>query len=183
MTTRRMALPPYPAFRLLALGVVVLVVLIAVAWLTGQRWQAPDPLLPEVSALAAERLVLPAAQPDAVDIVAARPLFAPDRRPPQPGADPAADAKPAPDLLSQARLVGVLGSGKDSVALLQTTEGGKRLRVGQALHGWRLAGIDPRGATFEREAGDRENPKIEQRQLPFARVAQARVGQPPRPRR
>lgn len=182
----RLGLPRFPAQRLLLVLALALVVLIAFAWLLGSgRWQAPAPLLPDVATLAAETLISATPLPaDAVALVAARPLFAPDRRPFAAAAPAAADAdKRATDILDQARLVGVLGSGKASVALLHTTDGSKRLRIGQELHGWRLASIDARGASFEREVGDRENPRTENRQLPFVRQSQTLVGQPPRPQR
>ncbi|WP_341646884.1 hypothetical protein [Thauera sp. SDU_THAU2] len=123
---------------------------------------------------------------DAAAIIAARPLFAPSRRPPPPpelAAEQAAEQQQTPDLLDAARLVGVLGSGSNSVAILHVAEGSKRLRIGQTLHGWQLAAVDTRGATFEREIGNREEPRTETRQLPFVRIPQAVVGKPPRPRR
>jgi len=123
---------------------------------------------------------------DAAAIIAARPLFAPSRRPPPPpelAAEQAAEQQQTSDLLDAARLVGVLGSGSNSVAILHVAEGSKRLRIGQTLHGWQLAAVDTRGATFEREIGNREEPRTETRQLPFVRIPQAVVGKPPRPRR
>lgn len=183
----RLGLPRFPAQRLLLVLALALLVLIALAWLLGSgRWQAPAPLLPDVATLAAEALVnTTPPPPDAVAIVAARPLFAPDRRPfaADAGPTPADADKRATDILDQAKLVGVLGSGTASVALLHTAEGSKRLRVGQTLHGWRLVAVDAGGAAFERELGDRENLRIENRQLPFVRLPQTLVGQPPRPRR
>lgn len=176
----------WPAQRLLVAGILILLLLIAAAWLAGSRWQPPDPLLPELSALAPRALETPPVPADAAAIIAARPLFAPSRRPPPPpelAAEQAAEQQQTPDLLDAARLVGVLGSGSNSVAILHVAEGSKRLRIGQTLHGWQLAAVDTRGATFEREIGNREEPRTETRQLPFVRIPQAVVGKPPRPRR
>ncbi len=185
MTDRRsaalLARLHYPAQRLLAVCALVLVPLIVFAWLSGSPWRAPEALLPDPSSLAAQALDAAPARPDAADIIAARPLFAQNRRPPPP--EPPKEEKKAPDLLDQAKLVGVLGSGHGSVALLHTGEGAKRLRIGDSLNGWRFARIDARGAAFERQAGDRENPRTESRQLPFVRVPLTVIGQPPRVRR
>lgn len=175
----------FAAHRLLPIAALAVSALIALAWSAGSRWQAPEALLPERSALAAGSLLVRPALPDAQGTVSARPLFAPDRRPPAAEPTPASVAEDnhTPELLDQAKLVGVLGVGVESVAVVHLPAGSRRLRIGEELGGWRLVSIDTLGASFEREIGDRETPRIEERQLPFVRKPKPLVGKPPRAHR
>ncbi|MDR2958889.1 MAG: general secretion pathway protein GspN [Stenotrophomonas sp.] len=98
------------------------------------------PPLPTLAPLAAERM----ASADSYSAIAARPLFAEDRRP-RPyllgGSEPAASAA--------LRLTGVLLSGDFGMATFSTEQNRSlRLRLnGEAVDGWQLVALQPRQAT------------------------------------
>lgn len=87
-----------------------------------------------------------AAQPLArFSVTRERPLFSPTRRPPAPPptvAPPPPPPAPPPDV----ELLGVVIDGEDAHALVRTSAGGKirRLRIGEAIDGWKVGQIDAR---------------------------------------
>lgn len=90
------------------------------------------------------RLLLETPGIEAYDTIAARPIFAPDRRPPAPELAapepaPAAVLRPPPPVV----LTGVTTLGQERRALLQVGTGPQQLyRVGQPVAGWRIVSIE-----------------------------------------
>jgi len=101
----------------------------------------------------------PAANPSAEDstyrppgqtafrVIEERPLFAPDRQPPQEGAEPVEDGPPPPSGLDGLALTGVIRAGDEWVAIVEPT-GPPRpgsealsLQVGGTLRGWTVEDI------------------------------------------
>ena len=110
------------------------------------------PLAPTVSAAPpeapllglAERPGLPRApDDDAVDLIAARPLFSEGRRPFVPALVPVAQSAPAPSHPSlPLELAGTYLTGTDQAALLLVSGGTPAwLRKGQLIEGWRIEAI------------------------------------------
>ncbi len=105
-------------------------------------------------------------------VVVERPLFSPDRRPPQPvppepeptaevGApapEPVAPPEPPPPPPISFTLVGIVMFGDQRVALLQPLDGGKavQLREGEEFGGWTAALIDRERAVFRNAYSEEE---------------------------
>lgn len=105
-------------------------------------------------------------------VVVERPLFSPDRRPPQPAPPepesaaeveaPAAEAiappEPPPPPPISFTLVGIVMFGDQRVALLQPLDGGKavQLREGEEFAGWTAALIDRERAVFRNAYSEEE---------------------------
>ncbi len=124
-----------------------------------QPWQPPPALVPELPAL--PQAVPPSAD---VSIIAARPLFAADRRPPPPPAAP-----PQPDPLANIQLLGLL-TGDYAGVIAQVDGRSRQLRLNDTLGSWTLAAVEGRRATFKR--GEEER----QLELAFSRLGAAPTG-------
>ena len=107
-------------------------------------------LADEVTVRAPERVSLPVPELSDSDVIAARPVFAPDRRPPAPP-EPAPTLKPAPAKPPAVALKGIAEAGEERRALLEVAaEGQKLVRIGESVLGWKLLALDANAATFER---------------------------------
>ncbi len=80
-------------------------------------------------------------------VIERRPLFAPDRRPPEAGSGAVADGPAAPSSLDGLLLTGIIGAGEQRVAIVEPA-GPPRpgsealsLRVGDKLRGWTVEAI------------------------------------------
>jgi len=105
--------------------------------------------------------------------IAERPLFNSDRKPDPLPPPPAPPAPPKPQIvlgdLNQLKLVGVILSGDNRIALVRRASAGTlTLRVGDTLDGWKIEKIDAQGVGLS--GGDRQDalriPKAENRAVP-----------------
>lgn len=142
------------AMRILVLAVVALTAGLAALWLgpdakpRDHRWKVPAPLAPEISVPAAPIGLQSRGQlgSGAYLAILDRPLFAPDRRPPQPP-----DAKPeAPliDPMADVRLLGIFSG--NAVSGILISQGGKarRIRLNEGLGSWTLSEVKGREAVL-----------------------------------
>lgn len=121
--------------------------LLASAWGWHARrdaWQPPPALAPQLPSLVA----LPAPEAAPMRVSLARPLLWPARRPIEQGA-----AKNGPESeLAKARLLAVVSSGKEWIALLARPDG-SALKLTTQTRPWRIEAFDGRNATFVRQDG------------------------------
>ena len=115
-------------------------------------WRPPAPNRPEVPT------VQPLPEPAPVPVAAAieRPLLWSSRRPPR---------APAPedrliDELNQSRLLAVLQSGEQRIALLRAPDG-RLVKYGSQSQPWRLESFDGRQASFVTDEGQRTSRPLE----------------------
>lgn len=111
-------------------------------WLGAPAWPEPAPLPPDAAALAPQSPTQPAPDAAVVQAITERPLFSPTR-------SAAAGNGGAPSF-QDFRLVGLLGSGQATVALLAHGDRIRRVRAGEQIDGWVLQGSDGRTARFSR---------------------------------
>lgn len=115
-------------------------------------WRPPAPNRPEVSAV--QPLPAPASAPVAAAIE--RPLLWSSRRPPR--------ARTPEDRLveelNQSRLLAVLQSGEQRIALLRAPDG-RLVKYGSQGRPWRLESFDGRQASFVTEEGQRASRPLE----------------------
>lgn len=80
-------------------------------------------------------------------VIEERPLFAPDRRPPEAGTEPVDEGPPPPQGLDGLALTGIIRAGDEWVAIVEPTgpprPGNEALsvRVGESLRGWTVEEI------------------------------------------
>jgi hypothetical protein len=105
--------------------------------------------------------------------IAERPLFNADRKPDPLPPPPPPPVPPKPQIvlgdLGQLKLVGVILSGDNKIALVRRASAGTlTLRVGDTLDGWKIEKIDVQGVGLS--GGDRQDslriPKAENRAVP-----------------
>jgi hypothetical protein len=90
---------------------------------------------------------------DAYSAIMAHPIFAPDRAPPAAEADDSGN-------LSGVEVLGTAIAGKVSAALVRDSDGEfLRLKIGEAIDGWKLVSIEPKELTFDRN-GERRSVTI-----------------------
>jgi len=154
------------------LGAVVLwaaAIAVATAFGLGARIAPADPgersapALPVLAAAAPERMAAPGSYAD----IAARPLFAEDRRP-----RPYLLGGTEPDASTAVRLTGVLLTPQFGMAIL-TTEQNQSIRLrlnGEAVNGWQLLALEQRTATVSGPGG------VQNLELP---VFNGQGGEPP----
>lgn len=143
-----------PQLALTALNLGLLGALAAFWWRLAPPWQPPPPLLPDPATLAPPVLAHAPLDAAVVQAIAERPLFAAGRR--ADAGDAAADAG-GTDAARDIRLLGLLGSGERSVAIVSSGGRTRRVRQGEQLDGWTLQGNDGRSARFTRgESPSRE---------------------------
>lgn len=111
-------------------------------WLGAPAWPEPAPLPPDAAALVPQSPTQPAPDAAVVQAITERPLFSPTR-------SAAAGNGGAPSF-QDFRLVGLLGSGQATVALLAHGDRIRRVRAGEQIDGWVLQGGDGRTARFSR---------------------------------
>ncbi|GAB4212382.1 MAG: hypothetical protein Fur007_04570 [Rhodoferax sp.] len=128
------------AFRVLAVIVLALAIGLASLWFdrNGQRrpvrWQPPEPVVP---VLGLSTVYTPPTDALAgLETITARPIFAPDRRPPPPPPPPA-----PPDPLADAVVQGLV-SGEAAGALMRLDGRVRLVKIGGAVGPWTLSAID-----------------------------------------
>lgn len=154
--TRRLAVTLY-------LGAITLMAaLLAVLWLAPgplagwRHWQAPAPQAPKLDDVQAALLQANPAAAAAYPVVLARPLFDPARRPPAPAPVNAASAPPpAPSVIEQAKLQGVIAGPTLSGVMLEEGGQSRFVRVGEAVGDWTLKSVQGRQAVFARRGQQR----------------------------
>lgn len=110
---------------------------------------------------------MPAIEPvraavNAYNAIMAHPIFAPDRAPPPAEADAAGN-------LSGVEVLGTAIAGKVSAALVRDADGEfNRLKIGEAIDGWKLVSITPTELVFDRNG--------ERRSLAITAMAPTRPG-------
>lgn len=144
----------------LALGLSAAIAL-TLALIDG-RWQPPPVHPAEVPAPPGGSPAPPVSGDLLVDI-AARPLFLPQRRPPEPAAVEAPEPDAGPDPLEGVALLGIYGSGGNAGVLLGNDKEASRLRVGGEWQGWRLLSISATGATLIAADGETRALTLERR--------------------
>lgn len=139
---------------------------IALTWaLIDADWQPPVPHPAEVPAPPGMGAVS-AVGGDALVEIAERPLFLPDRRPPEPEVVEEPEPEPEPDPLADVALLGIYGSGGSAGIILGKL--GKnaevsRLRIGGEWQGWRLLSISATAATLVAADGQTQSLALERR--------------------
>lgn len=126
------------------------------------RWQPPPPHPAEVPAPVAGNAG-PAVSGELLVDIAARPLFLPQRRPPEPEAVDAPAPEAAPDPLAGLTLLGIYGSGGNAGVLLGNGTEVSRLRAGGEWQGWRLLSVSATGATLIAADGETRALVLERR--------------------
>lgn len=129
-------------------------------------WQPPPARLPQLPSLPA----LPT--PEAADMHSslARPVLWPARRPPEQGSRKSEDPE-----LAKARLLAVVSSGKDLIALLARPDG-SALRLTSSSQPWRVQAFDGRTATLVHSGNGQRVERVLERQAqpsPAAPAAKA----------
>ena len=135
-------------FWLVVLSLVAFCLGSAAWWWEQDRhwWQPPAPNRPEVPT------VQPLPAPESVPVAAAfeRPLLWSSRRPPR----ARTQEDRLLDELNQSRLLAVLQSGEQRIALLRAPDG-RLFKYGKQSQPWRLEYFDGRQASFVTEEGQR----------------------------
>lgn len=126
----------------LLLADLVLAAGLAAYWLRAPSWPEPAALPPDAAALAPQVPVRVPPDAGMVQAITERPLFSPGRS--------AAGGNGRAESFQDFRLVGLLGSGEASVALLGNGSAIRRIRAGEQIDGWTLRGGDGRTAHFSR---------------------------------
>ena len=121
-------------------------------------WTAPAPVSPEIAnPTVALRTDPHGGNPDAYPAILARPIFAPDRRPPPPPAPPAPPVvplpPPPPDPFASVQITGLF-TGPSGGVLARVEGKMRRVKIGQSIGAWKLETIEGREATFKQ--GDQE---------------------------
>jgi len=152
----------------LSLGLISGALALAVAYtlLTG----TPKPVLPSTSLFepvsVQQSLAFSRPELSSVDFVS-RPVFALTRQPPiEPVAQPGQTSKPpeievaseAVGTIDGVKLLGIFGSGEVAGIIIRLDTGQReRVIVGEAVNGWILQSVTPRGANFQSASGMRAN--------------------------
>ena len=112
--------------------------------LRNVTWTPPRALPPEIKIPSVEA---PAGTGSASDFasILARPVFAPDRRPPPPPAPPA--PTPPPDPLANIQIQGIF-SGANAGILARVEGKVRRIKVNETVGPWTLKSIEGRDVTF-----------------------------------
>ncbi|RLQ23688.1 hypothetical protein DWB85_00590 [Seongchinamella sediminis] len=151
---------PTRAERRVELALVLVLLLLALQLLWG-GFRAlfpalPEPVQPRPDSLQVSELVVGVeVDPGLRAEIAARPLFWPSRRPPEPEVEALAEAQPEaeaeagkPGKIDGIQLTGIFGGG-ESAGIIVINKGKKRrLMVGEKINGWELASVQPSEALF-----------------------------------
>jgi len=161
------------------------------AWIwvdrTGQlrnvTWTPPRPLPPEIKIPSMNAQASADSATDLASILA-RPVFAPDRRPPPPPAPPA--PTPPPDPLANIQIQGIF-SGTNAGILARVDGKTRRIKVNDAVGPWTLKSVEGREVTFGQGEETRKlrldyarlAPPVTQAATPFAQTTTSSQPQPP----
>ena len=136
---------------------------IALTWaLVDADWRPPAPHPAEVPAPPGMGAVSGVGGDVLVDI-AERPLFLPDRRPPEPEVVEEPEPEPEPDPLEDVELIGIYGSGQTAGVLLKKGAEVVRLRFGEQWQGVRLSAISATAASLTDKDGHDKALELERR--------------------
>ena len=116
-------------------------------------WVAPKPVVPEIA-----EPVISLGDPNAGNLgfygnVVARPVFAPDRRPPPPPKPP--PPPPPPDPFASVEILGVF-TGPNSGVLAKVEGRMRRVKIKDAIGAWTLEAVGGREATFKQGEQERK---------------------------
>ena len=151
---------------------------IALTWaLVDADWRPPAPHPAEVPAPPGMGAVSGVGGDVLVDI-AERPLFLPDRRPPEPEVVEEPEPEPEPDPLAEVTLLGIYGSGGTAGVLLGKGAEVSRLRIGGEWQGWRLLSVSATAATLVAADGETQSLELERRPQLGGMVAAPAAGRP-----
>lgn len=154
------------AYRVLVWLAVGIACAIALTWaLIDADWRPPAPHPAEVP-VPPEMGAVSAVGGDVLVDIAARPLFLPDRRPPEPEVVEEPEPEPEPDPLANVVLLGIYGSGGSAGVILGKLGQGaevSRLRIGEEWQGWRLLSISATAATLVAADGETQSLELERR--------------------
>lgn len=169
-----------PQTQLLAVNGALLAGIVAVWSFGAMAWTEPAEVAPDAASLAPRSIAKVEISPAIPDTIAARPLFASDRRP-LPTTTAAAPSEEV-GAFQNMHLLGVLGSGDQSVVIIHTGTASKRVKTGEKLDGWTLQAIDGRVARFVGNGGEvRELFLAHAVQRPNPQAPAAAVNSPPPP--
>ena len=120
-------------------------------------WQAPTAVSPDIALPALAIKADPnAGNPNAYPAILARPLFAPDRRPPPPPAPPVPPPPPPPpDPFASVQLTGLF-TGAEGGVLARVEGKMRRVKIGQTIGAWTLSQVEGREATFKQDEQERK---------------------------
>ena len=123
-------------------------------------WTAPAPVSPEIAnPTVALRTDPHGGNPDAYPAILARPIFAPDRRPPPPPAPPAPPVvpppPPPPDPFASVQITGLF-TGPSGGVFARVEGKMRRVKIGQSIGAWKLETIEGREATFKQGEQERK---------------------------
>lgn len=144
--------------------------------LSSLHWQAPPAVKPEIGLPAlAVKSDPQKGNPQAYASILARPVFAPDRRPPPPPAPPVPPPPPPPpDPFASVQIQGLF-TGQNGGVLARVEGKMRRVKIGQTIGAWTLQAVEGREATFKQ--GEEERKLA----LAYARL-NTPVAAPPPPR-
>jgi hypothetical protein len=110
-------------------------------------WTAPAPVSPEIATPTVALMTDPqGGNPDAYPVILARPMFAPDRRPPPP---------PPPDPFASVQITGLF-TGPTGGVLARVEGKMRRVKIGQSIGAWKLETVEGREATFKQGEQERK---------------------------
>ncbi len=157
--------------RLLLAGLnLALLAALAAFWLyAAPPWQPPAAMAPDQATLAVQPVSRPALEPAAAQAIQERPLFIAGRH----GSTAESNGDGKSGAFGEARLLGLLGSGKQTVAIVGSGNTTLRLKQGDKLDGWSLQGTEGRRAHFSRGADETRELQLEHAPQPPAPAAPA----------
>ena len=174
--------------RLWPIRVLLLLILLlagGLAWIwvdqAGQvrnvAWTPPRPLPPEIKIPSAEAQAGAGSTSDFAQILA-RPVFAPDRRPPPPPAPPA--PIPPPDPLATIQIQGIF-SGANAGIMARVDGKVRRIKIDEAVGPWTLKSVEGRDVIFG-QGDETRKLRLEyaRRAPPILQATSPTAGSPPR---
>lgn len=135
---------------------------LAAMWVNPQghvravHWQPPVPVTADYTQMVPNLPSASLVRGDVSGTLLERPLFSMTRRPPSP--PPVAAAEPVADTLSSARLLGIFEAGASSSAIVFVDGKSRRIKLNEAIGGWRLHAVHERAVVFVSPTGNRTLP-------------------------
>ena len=144
--------------------------------LRNVTWTPPRPLPPEIKIPSAVEQAGAGSTSDFAQILA-RPLFAPDRRPPPPPAPPA--PIPPPDPLANIQIQGIF-SGAHAGIMARVDGKVRRIKIDEAVGPWTLKSVEGRDVIFG-QGDETRKLRLEYARLapPILQVTSPVAGSPP----
>lgn len=138
---------------------VVLLAVLSMQWVFGERrWVPPSAQLPELAVVHSPALKVERRELDGLSQTLERPLFVPGRRPPseEVAAAMVPEAQAAPDVLDDAVVLGVFGTGTARHVMLRSNGKVLRLREDDPLGDWVVRAFGEQTIIFMRGQERRE---------------------------